>query len=86
MSGRFHFLNSDPDLFEVADPASCLGSCFGNYDVDIYDEDIEALKSGKMLVYIDEYGFRVHYQEGKKPNSETEDNKDRSYAWEAWPE
>ena len=86
MSGRFHFLNSDPDLFEVADPDSCLGSCFGNYDIDIYDEDIESLKEGKTLIYVDEYGFRVHYKPGKKPNPETEDNKDRSYAWEDWPE
>lgn len=87
MSGRFPFLNSDPDLFEAVDPASCLGSCFGNYDVDIYDEDIEALKSGKMLVYIDEYGFRVHYKPGKKPNPETADfNKDNGYAWDDWPE
>ena len=67
MSGRMPW-DDNPDLFEIADPASCLGSCFGNYDVDIYDEDIEALKSGKMLVYIDEYGFRIHYKEGKKPN------------------
>ncbi len=72
MSGRMPWDN-DQALFEIADPASCLGSYFGNYDVDIYDEDIEALKSGKMLVHIDEYGFRIHYNEGKKPNPKEDD-------------
>ena len=86
MSGRFPFLNSDQDLFDIVDGSSKDGSYFGNYDIDIYDEDIEALKEGKTLIYVEEYGFRVHYQEGKKPKPETEDNKDRSYAWEDWPE
>jgi hypothetical protein len=89
LSGRFPFLNSDQDLFDIVDESSKDGSYFGNYDIDIYDEDIEALKEGKILIYVDEYGFRVHYKSGKKPNPETEDNKgnkDRSYAWEDWPE
>lgn len=88
MSGRFPFLNSDQDLFDITDDPKD-GSYFGNYDIDIYDEDIEALKEGKTLIYVDEYGFRVHYKPGNKPNPETEDNKDnkdRSYAWEDWPE
>ena len=87
MSGRFPFLNSDQDLFDIADEYRAAGSYFGNYDIDIYDEDIEALKAGKTLIYVDEYGFRVHYKEGKKPNPETADfNKDNGYAWEDWPE
>ena len=86
MGGRFPFLNSDQDLFDIVDDSKKEGSYFGNYDVDIYDEDIEALKAGKTLIYVDEYGFRVHYKEGKKPNPESEENKDRSYAWEDWPE
>ena len=68
MSGRFPFLNSDQDLFDIADEYRAPGSYFGNYDVDIYDEDIEALKEGKTLIYVDEYGFRIHYKPGKKPN------------------
>lgn len=86
MSGRFPFLNSDQDLFDIVDGSSNDGSYYGNYDIDIYDEDIEALKEGKTLIYVDEYGFRVHYKPGKKPTAESEDNKDRSYAWEDWPE
>ena len=84
MSGRMPWDN-DQSLFEIIDDRNSSGSCFGNYDVDIYDEDIEALKSGKKLIFVDEYGFRVHYKPGKKPNPESEDNKDRSYAWEDWP-
>ena len=87
MSGRFPFLNSDQDLFNIVDGSSKDGSYFGNYDIDIYDEDIEALKEGKTLIYVDEYGFRVHYKPGKKPNPETaEFNKDNGYAWDDWPE
>lgn len=72
MSGRFPFLNSDQDLFDIVDESSKDGSYFGNYDIDIYDEDIEALKEGKKLIYVDEYGFRVHYKPGKKPNPKEE--------------
>ena len=71
MSGRMPW-QINQDLFEIVNEQSSDGSCFGNYDIDIYDEDIEALKTGKKLIFVDEYGFRVHYKPGKKPNPKEE--------------
>lgn len=38
------------------------GSIYGNQRVIITDEDIEALKSGKVLCLIDEYGTFIAYK------------------------
>lgn len=75
------------ETFEIHNSDEKIGALFGNFDIDIYDEDIEALKEGKQICFFEEYGFRVHYKPGKKPNPETADfNKDNGYAWEDWPE
>lgn len=70
MSAASHNLlntfTGNEDIFEICEPDEDVGSCFGNYYIDIYDEDIEALKAGKKLVFVDEYGFIIHYKEGEK--------------------
>ena len=71
MSGRFPW-QIEHDTFDIFEKDEKCGSLFGNFDIDIYDEDIEALKAGKQLYFIDEYGFRVHYKEGPKPEKKPE--------------
>lgn len=39
-------------------------SIFGNNYFYLDDEDIEALKNGKILFYVDEYGIFIGYREG----------------------
>lgn len=41
-------------------------SIFGNCYFYLTDEDIEALKSGKVLFYVDEYGVFIGYEPGEK--------------------
>lgn len=67
---------TENDVFSIREPDEECGSLFGNFDIDIYDEDIEALKAGKQLYFVDEYGFRIHYKEGKKPEESEETEED----------
>ena len=67
MSRISQMLFGEHDQFDIYDIDVDKRSMFGNYIMDIYDEDIEALKTGKKLVFIDEYGYMLVYKPGKKP-------------------
>ena len=66
MSRISQMLFGEHDQFDIYDMDVDKRSLFGNYVMDIYDEDIEALKAGKKLVFIDEYGYILVYKPGKK--------------------
>lgn len=57
ISERFNERLEPIDLLDVC-PKSSL---FGNDCFVITDADIEALKSGKVLCYVDEYGTFIRY-------------------------
>lgn len=44
------------------------GSLWGNFYFFITDEDIEALKAGKVLYMVDEYGTFIAYAPKEAPN------------------
>ena len=67
MSRISQMLFGEHDQFDIYDMDADKRSLFGNYVMDIYDEDIEALKAGKKLVFVDEYGYILVYKPGKKP-------------------
>ena len=46
----------------------CESSLHGNYYFYVTDEDIEALKNGKVLFYVDEYGMFIGYKKGDEQN------------------
>ena len=66
MSRISQMIFGEHDQFEIVEMNTDKHSMFGNYVMDIYDEDIEALKAGKKLVFIDEYGYILVYKQGKK--------------------
>ena len=66
MSRISQIIFGEHDQFEIVEPNVDKHSIFGNYVMNIYDEDIEALKAGKKLVFIDEYGYILVYKPGKK--------------------
>lgn len=43
-------------------------SIFGNLYFYITDEDIKALKNGKILFHVDEYGIFIGYKKGEETN------------------
>lgn len=40
-------------------------SVFGGYTIVLTDKDIEALKQGKLLAHLDEYGLIIAYEGGE---------------------
>ena len=46
----------------------CESSVYGNYYFYVTDEDIEALKNGKVLFYVDEYGMFIGYKKEDEQN------------------
>ena len=55
---EFDEVFSTCEIGETCERASIFGNCFYR----LTDEDIDALKAGKVLFSVDEYGFFIAYQ------------------------
>ena len=55
---EFDEVLSTCEIGETCERASIFGNCFYR----LTDEDIDALKAGKVLFSVDEYGFFIAYQ------------------------
>lgn len=54
------FVEPDLNFYVVDRNEVCVeGSLYGNYHFKITEEDIQALREGKVLGYVDEYGMFI---------------------------